>query len=391
VHTTNSTARSAPVAASVALLALALVAAVIMLVNPAQAHVSRERAQGAGSAARVDGALPPVGHVFVVNIENKDYDRTWGADPGAPYLAVKLRNKGVLLEDYYGTAHHSLGNYLAQISGQGVTPQIQKDCPVFAHWSGSGVVEPGQYVGQGCVFPAETDTLAGQLDRAGYNWRGYMEDMATPCRHPKVDAKDRDMKAEADDQYATKHNPFVYFHSIIDRPKYCKAHVVDLAKLKHDLGTVSTTRTLTYITPDLCSDGHDTPCIDGRPGGLRSVNAWMREWIPQILASPAYKKDGLLIITADESDGVESDSSACCGEVSGPNVDQAGIAGPGGGRIGALVLSRWVTPGSVSTTPYNHYALLASIEDLFGLSHLGFAGSDGLDRFGTDVYNAYRP
>jgi hypothetical protein len=350
--------------------------------------------QPAGVAERA-GSLPPVGHVFVVNIENKDYEQTWGADPGAPYLAVKLRSKGVLLTDYYGTAHHSLGNYLAQISGQGVTEQIQKDCPVFQDWSGDTVDEDGQYVGSGCVFPASAQTLAGQLDGAGYSWRGYMEDMATPCRHPSVGGKDHDMKAEEDNQYATKHNPFMYFHSIIDRPKYCASHVVNLGRLTKDLGTVSTTRNLSYITPDLCSDGHDEPCIDGRPGGLKSVNAWMKKWIPQILASPAYQQDGLLIITADESDGVESDSSACCGEVSGPNVEMAGIGGPGGGRIGALVLADpdlgWITPGSTSTTPYNHYALLASFEDLFGLGYLGFAGSEGLDHFGADVYNAYTP
>jgi hypothetical protein len=367
-------------ATSVTLLVLALVAAVVALVTPAQARVS--------DAQRVDRSLPPVGHVFVVNIENKDYEKTWGPDSPAPYLANKLRAKGLLIDNYYGTAHHSLGNYIAQVSGQGVTPQIQYDCGTFADWDGEGTVDPGQYVGQGCVFPTETPTLAGQLDAAGYSWRGYMEDMSTPCRHPKVDGKDHDMKAEADDQYATKHNPFMYFHSIIDRPKYCGSHVVDLAKLKHDLEQVSTTRTLSYLTPDLCSDGHDTPCIDGRPGGLRSVNAWMKAWIPRILSSPAFKADGMLVITADEAD---DDSSACCGETAGPNADTPGINGPGGSRIGALVISQWSQPGTSTTTAYNHYALLASIEDLFGLGYLGFAADDGLDHFGADVYNAYTP
>jgi phosphatidylinositol-3-phosphatase len=350
---------------------------------------------GAASAgSRVD-PLPPVGHVFVVNIENKDYAKTWGPDSPAPYLAQKLRSKGVLIDNYYGTAHHSLGNYLAQISGQAPNPAIQADCGVFRDWDGSTVPDgDGQYAGSGCVFPRETPTLAGQLDEAGYSWRGYMEDMGRGCRHPKLDGKDHMMKAEVDDQYATRHNPFMYFHSIIDRPKYCKSHVVDLSVLEQDLGRVATTRNLTYITPDLCHDGHDSTCADGGPGGLRGVNAWMREWIPRILASPAYQQDGVLIVTADESDGVDSDSSACCGEVPGPNANGTppGIEGPGGGRIGALVLSKqWVEPGTVSTTPYNHYSLLRSIEDLFGLAHLGFAAQDGLVAFGSDVFNDYRP
>ena len=66
--------------------------------------------------------VPPIRHVFVINIENKGYDTTWGDDSPAPYLAKKLRAKGVLLSSYYGTAHNSLGNYLAQISGQGPDP-----------------------------------------------------------------------------------------------------------------------------------------------------------------------------------------------------------------------------------------------------------------------------
>ena len=62
------------------------------------------------------------------------------------------------------------------------------------------------------------------------------------------------------------------------------------------------------------------------------------------------------------------------------------MTGPGGGRVGAVVLSRFVRAGTVITTPYNHYSLLRTIEDLFGLDHLGFAGQSGLDSFGLDVF-----
>ena len=65
----------------------------------------------------------------------------------------------------------------------------------------------------------------------------------------------------------------------------------------------------------------------------------------------------------------------------------AGIVGLGGGRTGALVISPWSKPGSTNPTPYNHYALLRSVEDLFGLGHLGYAGQTGLKPFGADVYN----
>jgi hypothetical protein len=97
----------------------------------------------------------------------------------------------------------------------------------------------------------------------------------------------------------------------------------------------------------------------------------------------------MLVITADESDGPQSDSTACCNEKAGPNSPQPGINGMGGGRVGALVLSKWVKPNTWSTTPYNHYSLLASIEDIFRLGHLGFARPANLNHFALDVYNDY--
>lgn len=110
--------------------------------------------------------------------------------------------------------------------------------------------------------------------------------------------------------------------------------------------------------------------------------------MPAITSSPAFKKDGVLVITFDESDGPQSDASACCGEGPGTNSPLAGITGPGGGRVDALVLSPFTGGGTSSTTPYNHYSLLASIEETFALPYLGYAGAPGLNRFGLDVFNA---
>jgi hypothetical protein len=113
----------------------------------------------------------------------------------------------------------------------------------------------------------------------------------------------------------------------------------------------------------------------------------LQTWVPKILNAPAFKTDGMLVITADESDGPQTDASACCGEGPGPNSPLPGITGLGGGRIGALVISHWTTGNTWSTTPYNHYSLLASLEEIFGLTKLGYAGAAGLNRFGLDVYN----
>ncbi|RVU23295.1 phosphoesterase [Streptomyces antnestii] len=341
---------------------------------------------GSTAKAGAASAQPSIGHVFVINLENKGYDETWGAASKAPYLSQTLRSQGVLLSQYHGTGHFSLDNYISQLSGQGPNADTQSDCQTFTPFVRTGTAAPGQAVGQGCVYPSSVPTLAGQLTAAGRSWKGYMEDMGTPCRHPELGAVDDTQRAKVGDQYAARHNPFVYFSSIIDSPD-CAKQVVDFSALPTDLQKIDTTSNLTYITPNLCHDGHDSPCVDGEPGGLVSADAWLKRWVPVVTGSPAFKKDGVLVITFDESDGPQQDASACCGEGPGPNAALPGMTGLGGGRVGALVLSPYVQPGTTSDTPYNHYSLLASMEDAFGLSHLGYAALPGLTRFGSDVYN----
>jgi hypothetical protein len=117
-----------------------------------------------------------------------------------------------------------------------------------------------------------------------------------------------------------------------------------------------------------------------------SANAFLKTWIPKILASRAYRDDGLVIVTFDEAEN--HDASACCGEQQGPNTPNNGgpTPGAGGGRIGAVLLSRYIKPGTVSKQQYNHYSMLRSLEDLFGLAHLGYAGASGLRPFGADIF-----
>jgi hypothetical protein len=329
---------------------------------------------GSSSAAPSTNGAGTPGHVFIVNLENKGYEKVWGAGSAAPYLSATLRKQGVLLSQYYGIAHHSNPNYLAQISGQASNAMTRDDCPTYAPFSQTGVMSPGQVEGTGCVYPASVPTLAGQLSAAGKRWKGYMEDMKTPCRHPGLGAKDASQNAKAGDQYATRHNPFVYFQEITSSPD-CKADVVDYSELEGDLRSLDTTPALAYITPNLCNDGHDDPCVDGSPGGLARADAWLAREVPQILDSPAFKQDGMLVITFDESEG----------NTGGPSGIPGGTAG---GRIGALVLSPLIRGGTTSDRLYNHFSLLATVEDAFSLPRLGYAAAAGLNSFGDDVFNA---
>jgi hypothetical protein len=350
--------------------------------------------------AGAGAAVKPVGHVFVVVLENENAQTTFGPGSPAPYLAHDLPALGAMLPNYYGVTHLSLGNYVALVSGQGSNVQTQADCQLYTDFLGPGLFDSnGQALGQGCVYPSSVPTVADQLEARGLTWKGYMEDMGadpvrdggTTCAHPPLNASDPTQQAAPGDAYAARHNPFVYFHSIIDRPA-CAQNDVPLDRLTADLSSAKTTANFNLVVPGLCHDGHDAPCASGEPGGLASADGWLRTWVPRILAAPAFKRDGLLIVTFDEaqSSGSTADASACCNEAQFPNTANNGgtTVGRGGGRVGAVVVGPSVRPGTVSTTPYNHFSLLRTVEDLFGLGHLGSAESPNPGSFGTDVLTA---
>jgi phosphatidylinositol-3-phosphatase len=365
----------------------------------------------AGSAS----PLPGIHHVFVIVLENEGYAVTFANPSSDPYLASTLPGQGALLSDYYGIGHNSNDNYIAMISGQAPNPSNQDDCPVFADFPATATVAPGgQISDSGCVFPTTVTTLANQLDQAHLTWKGYMEDMgnipsreSAVCGHPAVGGPDHTETAVAGDGYATRHDPFVYFHSIIDDTSVCDSHVVPLGSatgalppgtpsgvtgLASDLGSVSTTPNFSFITPNLCNDGHDAPCVNqpGSPSALANIDTFLQTWVPKITNSPAFKKDGLLEVTFDESDtdgGNPADATACCNEVAGPAAAQPGIYGPGGGRTGAVLISPFIKGGTTSSVPYNHYSTLATIEDIFGLAKLGQAKTVSAT-FGPDVFTA---
>ena len=348
-------------------------------------------ASGAARPPAASAAVPPIRHVFVIVLENESAATTFGAGSPAPYLARTLTAEGAFLPNYYGVGHESNDNYIAMISGQAPNAQNQADCQVFDDFEPGTIGAYGQAQGSGCVYPTTVPTIASQLTGAGFTWRDYNQDMgATParessvCGHPAVNSRDGTQSATAQDEYATRHDPFVYFHAIIDDTTLCDDNVVNLDELPQDLATASATANYTFITPDLCDDGHDSPCADGQPGGLAQADTFLKTWVPRITASPAFQQDGLLMVTFDEA--ATSDTSSCCGEIAGPGSPEPGINGRGGGRVGAVLLSPCIAPGTVSNTPYNHYTMLGSVENLFGLSHIGYAGLPGETYFGSDVY-----
>ena len=443
----TSLRRPARLHAPLILTAAGALLAVVALSSPAAAKAS-------SGVQRV--ALPPgkISHILVIDFENEGYAATFGTGSPAVYLNGTLRSKGELLQDYYATGHASLDNYIAQVSGQAPTPDTQADCAdngfAFADVApgtpdADQASNPGQVDGQGCVYPPSVATIASQLDgKSAPNktthvaaWRAYEQDMGntpqrdggavdatggTDCGHPAVGATDTAEVATPSDQYTTRHNPLVWFHSVIDNTAECNANVVPLGTLGNngvpsstghlakDLHNESTTPRFGFITPNLCNDGHDGTCAGpnstgGHVGGLSGADQFLQAWMPLILGSPVYK-DGhmLVVVTFDEADlGGPAAGAACCDEAAGPNTHAPGNAGastdgaaPGGGQVGALLLNaKYIKAGSTDTTgTYNHYSALRSYEDLLGLTtggtdgegHLGYAAAKGLVPFGPDVF-----
>jgi hypothetical protein len=165
----------------------------------------------------------------------------------------------------------------------------------------------------------------------------------------------------------------------------------------HDLASESTTPNFSLVVPNLCNDGHDPSATDPNEhgtcegpdatsgstsgvGGLVSVDNWLSRYVPAIMASPAFRHDGMLVITFDEGGGTPNPNdpayaASCCSEPQGETQGRGsqgtnGVTGSGGGKVGALVLSPYVNPGTTtSSLEYNHFSLLRSIQDLLGATH----------------------
>lgn len=345
--------------------------------------------------------LPPITHVFLIVLGDQGFEEAFGPRSAAPYVSRTLRGEGELLSNYYAVTAGSLANEIALISGQGPTEETAANCPTYSEIAAPTVGEAEQVLGGGCVYPPETPTLPGQLSAAGMTWRAYVEgsgDGGAGCRHPSLGAADPNHSAGPSDPYLTWRNPFVYFHSLIDGTECAEADL-DLDRLTSDLRTAKSTPALSYIVPDACNSGEEAACEPGAPAGPAASDAFLEAVVPRIMESEAYRTGGLIAITFAQAPqtGPAADSSACCATPEYPNLPEVGEAptstGPvkasgGGGRVGMLLISPYVLPGSVDESGYyNHFSMLRSIEELFGLSALGYAAEPAVTPFDETVYN----
>jgi hypothetical protein len=224
----------------------------------------------------------------------------------APFINGLARRYG-LATQMYAIAHPSLPNYLALIGGS--TFGIGSDCT-------------------DCSAPGAA--IAGQLSSHAITWKAYMEDLPHACF----------TGASAAD-YAKKHDPFMYYRGLVRRRPECE-RVVPLDQLSADERARSLPAFI-WITPNLCHDMHDC--------GLATADHFLARLLPPLLARLGH--DGLLFLTWDE--GTTDDG--CCRLAAGGHIATI-VAGPGARR------------GVRFAKPVDHYSLLQTIEDLFGVRRL---------------------
>ena len=386
----------------------------------------------APASSPAPSAFPSVKHVFEIVLDAHGFTEAFGASSPATYLAKTLPSQGELLRNYYSVAGGALANEIALIGGQGPTPQTVADCPTFTDIAPGTIGAEEQVAGAGCVYPAQTPTLAGELTAAGKSWKAYVEGVGSgaagepaTCRHPALGSADPDQTATPTDPYVTWRNPFVYFHSLIDGSACAKGDV-GLEQLAPDLKKAADTPSLAYIVPDRCHDGSEQPCAPGAPAGLLAADSFLQTIVPEIERSAAYREGGLIAITFDQApqSGPNADPSACCETPQYPNLlsspaaatgttgtSATGATGTtltsettttttalpgggettptgGGGRVGLLLISPYVKAGSTSEVYYDHFSLLLSIEELFSVKRIGYTANPSLVSFGSAIYNA---
>jgi len=278
-------------------------------------------------------------HVFVIMMENTGFNTLIG-NPNAPFTNYLAATAG-LASNYFGVAHPSQPNYIAATSG-----------------STNGVTGDGNVT-------IDVQNIVDQLESHQKSWKAYMQSfslcnsnlLATSC---------------GNQLYERKHNPFVSYQDVQSSPSRLD-NIVDFSQLATDLAN-DTVPDYSWISPDQCHDMH------GRGGGgasdscdfsqvqplIAAGDLFLSQTVSSIVNSKAWRGNSVIFIMWDESDFTGSgpsgfgDTSGCCD------------ANPGGGHVVSLVYSRDVHRARTSKDAFNHFSMLATIQDAWHLGCLGF-------------------
>jgi acid phosphatase len=226
-------------------------------------------------------------------------------------------------KDYAQVAGNASAPYLNALmnraavltDSRGITHPSQPNYIALFSGSTHGVID------NRCLTPISAPNLGRQLLDAGYTFVGYAEDLPRPG-----------FTGCADGRYVAKHNPWVAFASVPPEANQ------PLSAFPRDFATLPT---VSFVVPNLCSDMHDCPVSAGDAWARDHLDAYVR-W--------ADTHDGVLLVTFDENDG------------------------RAGNRILTLFAGAGIKAGRYGE-PTDHYRVLRTIEDWYGLAPLGAAAA----------------
>jgi hypothetical protein len=288
-------------------------------------------------------AVPHYDHIFLMVFENHGSAQIIG-NPAAPTIN-KLANTFGLATQYFSVADPSEPNYVAMLGGN-----------FF------GIADDNAYY----LNTVNKPSLMSQMDAANLSWKGYLQSMPYAgyrgiCYPVKCNGV-----PDFDPLYASKHNGITNFKSIQNsNAEFAK--MGPLAQLNDDLAN-NNVPNFGYIIPDECSDMHGAPpnCIDGgNPGDLQDNRLvtvgdnFVNTVVTEITTAAFWTKgNNAIVITFDE--GADGDTGGCCD------------ANPGTGLVATVVITSKGPRGLKDPTPYNHFSLLQTFQDAFGLGCLEF-------------------
>ena len=246
--------------------------------------------------------------VLIIVLENRDYTEAMADD----YLH-HLTESGAYFSNFHGLFHPSYSNYLAMVTGKEIVTHFDRQ-----------------------VDLKNVCSIADLLTAKGLNWKNYAQ--GYPESYKLSAYPNRCYTNDHLGRYARKHVPFMSFSAIQEDEERC-SHIVAAGQFESDRKNLPA---YAFYSPDMDNDGHDTT--------LKFASTWLKGFLDPLLDDEAFMKKTLIVVTFDES----GDSS--------PEADN---------HIYTVFLGGMVKSNKEVTGNYNHYNVLRTIEENFGLCPLG--------------------
>ena len=319
-----------------------------------------------------DRAVPPYDHVFVIIEENKDYEQILDpvAAPNIAGLAAKYGNA----TRFYSEVHPSEANYVALLGGD--TFGIHDDDAWYCKAGSTRQYCDGAKAAGYADHTVHAQHIGDQLAAKGLTWKGYFEDLPEPgslaiiASSPAISDGARSTAL-----YASKHSGFVNFADVQTDPQRATL-MVGFDQFDRDLASGDLPN-FALIVPNQCNEMHGlhgpkvpSDCDGANKAALiRRGDAEVGMLVKRIQQAPLWSANGniAIVITFDEGSG--GSKGGCCATTPGAPSNF------GGGHIPTIVVTNHGPRGIADDTPYDHYSLLRTVEDAFGISqHLAHAG-----------------